>query len=182
MDGLGRIFRALRRRVQLLINRAIVNAVNSDGNIQLVQVSTGKKETLHDIEHHEPYGFTSRALVGAEALVASLGGSRSHSLIFLVGDRRHRLTALAEGEVALYDDQGQQIILKRDGIEINAPLGYTVNGDGVFNGASQFVGAVQMDSTLNVDGNATSLDFISNGKSGANHNHDETGSVTGAPN
>lgn len=37
----------------------------------------------------------------------------------VVADRRFRLKGLARGEVALYDDQGQSVILTRAGIVIN---------------------------------------------------------------
>lgn len=173
MRALTRLLMPLRRRIQLLINRAVINAVKSGEGFQLVQVSTGKNETLHDLKHHEPYGFTSKPLSGAQALAASLGGSRSHSLVFMVSDRRYRLTGLEDGEVALYDNQEppQVIVLKQNGIEIEAPNGYTVNGDGVLNGAVQITGAVQMDSTLDVADVANSPDFISDGKSGATHVH-----------
>jgi phage gp45-like len=38
-----------------------------------------------------------------------------------VDDRRYRLRGLAAGEVALYDDQQQVVILSRDGVEIRTP-------------------------------------------------------------
>lgn len=171
MIAIDRLLGRLRRRIQLLVQRARVNAINSGAELQLVQIKVGRDEVLHDVDHVEPYGFTSRAQVGSEAVLASLGGSRTHAVVLLVGDRRYRLTGLAAGEVALHDDQDQEIILRRDKIEINAPFGYVITGDGVLDGTVQITGAVQMDSTLNVDDDATGPDFISSGKSGATHTH-----------
>jgi len=37
----------------------------------------------------------------------------------VVSDRRYRLTGLAEGEVALYDDLGHKVHLAREGIVID---------------------------------------------------------------
>src|SRR5262245_23365987 len=38
----------------------------------------------------------------AEVIVGYLNGSRSHPVILAIGDRRHRLKELEEGDVALY--------------------------------------------------------------------------------
>ena len=53
----------------------------------------------------------------AEAIVAYLNGSRSHPVILAIGDRRHRLKELEEGDVAQYRlrDDRQQLLLHKDG-------------------------------------------------------------------
>ena len=53
----------------------------------------------------------------AEAIVAYLNGSRSHPVILAIGDRRHRLKELEEGDVAQYrlKDDRQQFLLHKDG-------------------------------------------------------------------
>jgi phage baseplate assembly protein V len=67
---------------------------------------------LDQVEHFEPYGFTSHPLPGAEALLLSLNGRRSHTLAGVVTDRRHRKTGLAPGEAALYSHEGDYVHLK----------------------------------------------------------------------
>ncbi|OLY66106.1 baseplate assembly protein, partial [Citrobacter braakii] len=71
------------------------------------------------IEHLEPYGFTSRAQAGAEAVVLFPDGDRSHAVAITVSDRRYRMKGLKTGEVALYDDQGQSVTLTRAGIVVD---------------------------------------------------------------
>ena len=143
-----RLLNQIINKVRVLARLAVVTLSDSSGALQIVQVKTGKNETLTDIEHREPYGFSSRPLKGADAIVLAIGGNISHSLALMLSDRRNRLTDLAEGEVALYDDQGQSIVLRRSGIEITAPLGYTItgngtlNGDFAVNGSTTFTGAV----------------------------------------
>jgi hypothetical protein len=53
----------------------------------------------------------------AEAVVLYLNGSRSHPVIISMGDRRHRLTELEEGDVAQHrlKDDRQQFLLSKDG-------------------------------------------------------------------
>ncbi|BCP53776.1 hypothetical protein K32_23930 [Kaistia sp. 32K] len=119
--------------------RGILKAISSrDGKktMQHLDVSALAGELHEDVEHFEPYGFTSSANAGAEVLLLYLGANRSHPIVVQVADRRYRLQGLANGEVALHDDQGQTIVIKRDGIEITAPK-FTVKSDDIhFIGAS----------------------------------------------
>ena len=57
----------------------------------------------------------------AEAVVVYANGSRSHPVIIGIGDRRHRLLELEEGDVAnhrLKDDR-QQVLLSKDGTYVS---------------------------------------------------------------
>lgn len=53
----------------------------------------------------------------AEAIVLYMNGSRSHPVMIAVGDRRHRLVELEEGDVAQHrlKDDRQQFLLSKDG-------------------------------------------------------------------
>jgi phage gp45-like len=57
----------------------------------------------------------------AEAIVLYLNGSRSHPVIISVGDRRHRLLELEEGDVAQHrlKDDRQQMLYSKDGTYIS---------------------------------------------------------------
>jgi len=57
----------------------------------------------------------------AEAIVGYMNGSRSHPVILAIGDRRHRLKELEEGDVAQYrlKDDRQQVLLHKDGTYIS---------------------------------------------------------------
>lgn len=104
--------------LQDLIRRAVVTLVTESTRLRTVQAKYGSDD-VRDAEHFEPYGFTSRAAPGAEAIGLSVGGE--HTVVICVADRRYRLTSLAEGEVALYDSAGSSVTLKADGkIIINA--------------------------------------------------------------
>ena len=111
----------LRRRIALLATRAFVEQVNDGLKMQGLQITIMDSEVADDVEHFQPYGFTARPFKGAEGIHLALGGSRAGGVVICVADRRYRLTGLAEGEVAIYDDQGSKIHLKREGkIEITA--------------------------------------------------------------
>lgn len=85
------------------------------------------------MERVQNYGFTSHPHPGGatETLALFVGGDRGNGLVIVAGDRRYRLRPLVEGEVALYDDLGQVVHLKRTGIHIVTPLDIRMEGENV---------------------------------------------------
>lgn len=128
---IDRALRPVRTRLTLLVGRAVLRAVADGPRMQVVQLTALDGETLDGVERWQDYGFTSHPRPGAEAVVLSLCGNRDHAVAIRVDDRRYRLTGLAEGEVALYDDLGQRVHLTRTGIEIDSPLNIYARTDGV---------------------------------------------------
>lgn len=113
-------------RIRMMVSRAIVRLVNDGLKLQSVQVELLDGEAQDDVERFQNYGVTSRPKDGAEAVIVCVGGLRSHAIAIVVDDRRFRLRQLEEGEVALYDDLGQVVYLKREGIMLSSPLKVTV--------------------------------------------------------
>ena len=85
-------------------------------------------ETLDGVERFQQYGFTSHPHPDAEAIILFVAGERANAVVIAVDDRRYCITNLTAGEVALYDDQGQSGITKRDGIvmDISRPGGVQI--------------------------------------------------------
>jgi len=108
-----RAISALQRGISNILARAVVIAINTASKCQMLQISMVANEGKDHIEHLEPYGFTSAPLSGAEALAAFFDGDRSHGVVLMVADRRYRLQGLEAGEVAIYTDEGDSIIMKR---------------------------------------------------------------------
>lgn len=102
-----------------IVTRAVITALDTAKKCQSVGLKLIAGDTKENVEHLEPYGFTSAAKDGAEAVVLFPGGDRSHGIAVMVSDRRYRLKGLARGEVAVYDDQGQSVTLTRAGIVVN---------------------------------------------------------------
>lgn len=113
---MARMLAPLARSVGNMLARGTVVLANSAGKMQSLQVRLLSGEAKDGIEHFEPYGFTSAALPGAEHVTLFFGGDRSHGVTVVVADRRYRLQGLQSGEVALHDDQGTRLVLKRGGI------------------------------------------------------------------
>lgn len=109
----------LQRRVMLMLGRAVLAASDDAQAIQLLQVQALPGEDHAEVEAWQDYGLTTHPIPGAEILLGAIGGNRDHLVAIRVGDRRYRLTGLAQGEVALHDDQAQTIHLTRDGIVVS---------------------------------------------------------------
>jgi phage baseplate assembly protein V len=114
--------------------------------------------TRDGVERFQNYGHTSNPHPGAEGVMVSVGGNQDHGIVIAVDDRRYRLTGLAEGETALYDDLGQKVYLTRNGIVIdgaNLPINiqntphvtattakFTITGDLEVQGKASVTGAI----------------------------------------
>jgi len=118
------------RRAMMAIGRGDISAVDDTKQAQELQLTLLDGETADQMERFQEYGFTSVPFPKAEAIMACVGGLRGHGVIIAVEDRRYRLTNLIAGEVALYDDQGQAVHLKRDGIYITTSGKVVVNATG----------------------------------------------------
>lgn len=96
-----------------LLARCSVALVNASAKMQTAQVRLLAGEVKDNIEHFEPYGFTSNAHAGAEGIAAFFAGDRSHGVVLCIADRRFRLKELKPGEVALYTDEGDCLHFRR---------------------------------------------------------------------
>ena len=90
--------------------RGIVTAV-IEGVIKRFSASGRADETFEDREYFQHYGFTSRPLSGSEMIIIQEG----NQIVAVASDDRRYRIRLENGEVALYDHLGQQILLKADG-------------------------------------------------------------------
>lgn len=169
-----------------LLGRGVVESVDDTPMMRTVQAEFLPGDVREGLEHFEPYGFTSRVKEGAEAIGAFFNGDRSHGVVLVTADRRFRLH-VEEGEVAVFDDQGQKVVLKRDGILVETPknLTATVGGNALatVSGTTTLKsGAVTIDApsvhitgTLAVDGHISGTGGLAvSGGSGAA----VTGSIT----
>lgn len=172
MRGLQRAMQPLRDRVQLMISRAIVLLANDKTKLQGLQISLLAEEVRDDAERFQQYGFTSHPHPGAEAVVAAVGGNRDHVLVLSVDDRRYRLRNLDAGEVALYTDQGDKIVLKRGGVvQVTAATRVELISPEVHCSGSLVVGGTV----------TAAVDVVAAGKSLVHHRHPPGTPLTGEP-
>ncbi len=107
---------------------------DSSTPMQTLQVEVTDGEVKDGVEHYEPFGFTSNPPEGSDGLIAFIGGDRSNAVVICMAGRGNRITGLAAGDVAIYNQGGAVIKLVGGGIEITGNV--TVNGDVIANGVS----------------------------------------------
>ena len=112
--NMNRLLDPIRRRIATLVSRAVLAAVNAAPGCQTLQVTILADEPQVDVEHMEPYGFTSNPPAGAEGVILNVAGQRGAAVGLNFGNRSVRVTGLKNGEVCIFTDEGDKITLKRD--------------------------------------------------------------------
>lgn len=112
----NRMIRPIKVRLYNMISRVVIESINDADGIQVVKLSALAGEERTDVERFQDYGFTSNPLPGSEGIVICPQGNRDHMIVIKIDSREFRLKGLANGEVAMYTDEGDKIHFKRGGI------------------------------------------------------------------
>ncbi|WP_333501851.1 phage baseplate assembly protein V [Kluyvera genomosp. 2] len=152
----GRTLNQLARRLRLIVDRAVVRIVTDSLGRQNLQVQSLADATNDDVERFQQYGFTSVPPAGSEAIILAVGGRRESLVAIAVEDKRCRPKGLEEGDVCLYHQDGQSMIILKAGGIIDV-RGKRVNytGDELFeiNSAQlKFVGPAEFTEDITVNG------------------------------
>ncbi len=115
LEQLRHLIRPLANKVLNTIARGVVQLADDGKKLQILQLGVLAGETIDGAEHHQPYGFSSVPLAGAEAVVVFPNGDRSHPLVIATSDRRHRPTGGEPGEVTMYHHSGSKVIMLEGG-------------------------------------------------------------------
>ena len=168
--------------IKNMLAKGVLSLIDSSKKMQTAQIMMLADETA-DLPYFEQYGFTSRPNPGAEAVASFYDGDRSHGVILCIADRRYRLTGLSSGEVAVYDDTGQSIVLKKSGVVINGggkPVMLTNTSEVTLDTPlARFTGNIVAAGEIADQGGQKSMSGM---RSTYNHHtHDETQAVTSTP-
>lgn len=137
-------------RIRNLVARGVLQSSQEDG-VQRIQASLMADELATNLEHPQEYGFTSRALAGAQALVLFHGGNRDNGSVVTVYDKSNRPRDMEEGEVKIYNHEGTEIYLRNSGrIEIRSDSSVDVHcPENTVHGNLTIAGNVQVDGNIN---------------------------------
>lgn len=126
LRDVAKLLSPIKRKIYLLIGRAILEAVNNEGktgfhdsgsraNPQRVQVTGLVNETLTDIDRFQEYGFETYPIADtAEAVLISPDGTRANSFVIMIQDNEYRPTDLLAGDSCQYDHKNARMLC-RDG-------------------------------------------------------------------
>lgn len=109
----------------MTIARATIKSVNDKTKLREMDVEALQGEKLPGVEHFESYGLSAVPVASdgsgkAEAIVAFVGGSRSHPVVVAWGDRRSRPKGRQPGDVTLYHSGGDEIHMTESGMNIKS--------------------------------------------------------------
>ncbi|NRA02910.1 MAG: phage baseplate assembly protein [Myxococcales bacterium] len=120
----------IKTRVNNMLVRTVVAAINDDTGFQQVTTSALAGELPDQVEHMQPGGLSHVALPTAEGLMVCIGGSRSHAIALMLANRSMRPKGLLPGETAIWTAGpsplgGLKILCKADGSIEVTPGGIT---------------------------------------------------------
>jgi phage baseplate assembly protein V len=124
LDQLRHLLRPIATKVANTVARCVLQLVDDSAKMQAVQIGVLDGETIDNAEHYQPYGFFSVPFPGAEGVVVFPNGDRSHPLVVVMSDRRHRPTGGRPGEAGLRTDEGDEIRLARNNEIVAATSGH----------------------------------------------------------
>ncbi|HHE9397229.1 phage baseplate assembly protein V [Haemophilus sp. HN_Hi14] len=114
-----RLSQAIQQKAQGAVDeirqafRGVLHLVKSADNIQKVQASVLADETLQDVELMQQFGFTSVPPTNTQAVILPIGGQTTHGIVIATESGSFRVKNLQGGEVAVYDESGSSIVLKK---------------------------------------------------------------------
>ena len=176
------------------IVRSTVTGAKPELELRELQTLYNSTSVQDDMEHLEPYGFTSEPFTDGQTDAVNLyfDDERNHGVVVNVADRRYRIKDMQQGEVAVYDDKGRHIYIKRDCIEIDgvsSPI--NVKTSGTVNvtaptvnitGNVNIIGNVVITGTLNTSSTISAQGSISSGSINLSthvHTGDSGGTTSG---
>lgn len=128
-------------RIKMFVAKALVESVDDTDQIQLVKINVLDGEVQDSIERIQNYGMTSNPPRDSEAIAIYLQGNRDHGVVIACDNSASRLNTLKSGEVCVYSEHGQTILMKSNGdIEITGTgdIKFDANTDIELNGNTDF--------------------------------------------
>lgn len=110
-----------------LITIGVAKLFYPQGGMQQVKVKIREGEMRDQLEHAQPYGFAHLPHADSETINLFPAGDKGFGLVICVHNRRYRMQLNDEGDVAIYDHEGQTVHLKRDGILLKSSKQVTVD-------------------------------------------------------
>lgn len=110
-----RLLESLRRSLRLLVGKCVIEAASksSDGvNVDFVVLGNERHSGVRLMQH---YGFASVPKSGAHGVALFVGGARDDCVLVASQGEAGGIPALDSGEVALFSEYGQKVVLDKNG-------------------------------------------------------------------
>lgn len=145
-------------RMRSLVTRGRVVSAALNPKRPLIQLTGLAGETKTQVELFVPMGMSVHPAGGEDVILLQVNGSRSHLIALFADNPALRIADLEPGEFGHRDTNGQQIVFRKDRLEITSPQKLVVNitGDAEITVGGKLTASAQhfdLDGNLNVDGN-----------------------------
>lgn len=100
--GLMRLLDPIRRRIALMVRRAVIDIVNDENPVQVMKLAMFKGECRKGVERLQEYGLSTVPLPGGQVLAVCVDGECGHEVVVATDDRCYRPRKKAPGDVMLY--------------------------------------------------------------------------------
>ncbi len=118
--------RRLKNRMMNNTARATLAATSDNEGSQKHQVQLLADEVKDNIEHFQPFGFSSIAPAGSETAIIFMGGNRDHAISFGSDNKKYRPKGGANGDTVVYDINGNVVNLTASKIIIQHSAEVTI--------------------------------------------------------
>ena len=108
------IVNKITRRMQNIVTKVLIKAVYDSDQIQLVKLSGLYNEVTDKVERIQNYGLTSNPPQNSEGISLCLSGDKDHQIVIACDSGMYRVQ-VDNGEVAVYSQYGQKILLAKNG-------------------------------------------------------------------
>lgn len=134
INQLNRFLQPIRRRIALLLGRALLISVDDSTNIQLIRLAMLNGEEKEGVERMQPYGLSTVPPVNSEVLIGAINGSKDQVVAIVTNNSSARVKNQSEGDVVLHRDENDRVwikLLPNNKIEINGKsINVTLEGGG----------------------------------------------------
>lgn len=116
-------------KIRGMVRRVVLKNIKDDGEAQTASVEVADGIWRDNVEISQVYGLSSHAPEdGALAIVLAIGGDEGDMVALPVGNPSKRLGGLGKGEVGIYNEHGDKIVVDAGG-NIRATSATTVSAE-----------------------------------------------------
>lgn len=121
MIDFSRLLDPIKRQIRLVVGKALIQSITSSKDGLFATIGMANDEKHEDVPFMQQYGIVSVPNSDSKAVVLFIGGARDNGIVVATQGDASSIPKLEKGEVCLYSEFGQTIVLKKDGSILAAP-------------------------------------------------------------
>lgn len=115
---MNQLVRRAATRIASMLGIGRITALKDSGVVQTVQYQTPLE--VASAPRLAEFGFSSGLPKGTDVVLAFIGGDRSSPVVIATNHQGYRRTGLKDGETVIYSQWGQEVLLTKEGVFVDA--------------------------------------------------------------